>query len=194
MKRLLAVCLCCLALAGCGRTGGGTPASSAKGADASEVQRALSEALARGGSAAGSSSAPESADGMPASSGDVSLGSAERFIPSQDAPETLEPGAFIGQNSGTAEGYAPYIELYSDGTGIYVANVYEGLTVHLAVWDYQDGRLTLSMKEDVAGQDSRPALVFRVENQEELTRLEGGEGVLCETFLRGGLDGHAARN
>ena len=194
MKRLIAVCLCCLALFGCGQTGGGAPSSSAKGTDVSEVQQALSEALAQGDSAAGASFAPESAGGTSASSGDASSGSAERFIPSQDAPETLDPGAFIGQSSGTAEEYAPYIELYSDGTGIYVANVYEGLTVHLATWDYQDGRLTLSLNEDEDDSDSGPALVFRVESQEELTRLSGGEGVLCDTFLRGGLDGHAARN
>ena len=38
----------------------------------------------------------------------------------------------------------PYLELYADGTFMFMCNVYQGMTTYLGTWSYESGVLTLT--------------------------------------------------
>lgn len=64
--------------------------------------------------------------------------------PPEDAPETLGPGHFTSVQNRTEGEQDPYLELYADGTFMFMCNVYQGMTTYLGTWSYESGVLTLT--------------------------------------------------
>ena len=64
--------------------------------------------------------------------------------PPEDAPETLGPGHFTSVQDRTGGEQDPYLELYADGTFMFMCNVYQGMTTYLGTWSYESGVLTLT--------------------------------------------------
>lgn len=64
--------------------------------------------------------------------------------PPEDAPETLGPGHFTSVQDRTEGEQDPYLELYADGTFMFMCNVYQGMTTYLGTWSYESGVLTLT--------------------------------------------------
>lgn len=62
----------------------------------------------------------------------------------RDAPETLGPGHFTSVQDRTEGEQDPYLELYADGTFMFMCNVYQGMTTYLGTWSYESGVLTLT--------------------------------------------------
>ena len=54
--------------------------------------------------------------------------------PPEDAPETLGPGHFTSVQDRTEGEQDPYLELYADGTFMFMCNVYQGMTTYLGTW------------------------------------------------------------
>ncbi len=64
--------------------------------------------------------------------------------PPEDAPETLGPGHFTSVQDRAEGEQDPYLELYADGTFMFMCNVYQGMTTYLGTWSYESGVLTLT--------------------------------------------------
>ena len=64
--------------------------------------------------------------------------------PPEDAPETLGPGHFTSVQAWAEGEQDPYLELYADGTFMFMCNVYQGMTTYLGTWSYESGVLTLT--------------------------------------------------
>lgn len=64
--------------------------------------------------------------------------------PPEDALETLGPGHFTSVQDRTEGEQDPYLELYADGTFMFMCNVYQGMTTYLGTWSYESGVLTLT--------------------------------------------------
>lgn len=64
--------------------------------------------------------------------------------PPEDAPETLGPGHFTSVQDRAEGEQDPYLELYADGTFMFMCNVYQGMTTYLGTWSYEGGVLTLT--------------------------------------------------
>ena len=64
--------------------------------------------------------------------------------PPEDAPETLGPGHFTSVEDRAEGEQDPYLELYADGTFMFMCNVYQGMTTYLGTWSYESGVLTLT--------------------------------------------------
>lgn len=64
--------------------------------------------------------------------------------PPEDAPETLGPGHFTSVQDRAEGEQDPYLELYADGTFMFMSNVYQGMTTYLGTWSYESGVLTLT--------------------------------------------------
>ena len=64
--------------------------------------------------------------------------------PPEDAPETLGPGHFTSVHDRAEGEQDPYLELYADGTFMFMCNVYQGMTTYLGTWSYESGVLTLT--------------------------------------------------
>ena len=64
--------------------------------------------------------------------------------PPEDAPETLGPGHFTSVQDRTEGEQDPHLELYADGTFMFMCNVYQGMTTYLGTWSYESGVLTLT--------------------------------------------------
>ena len=97
---------------------------------------------------ASSSGAAESALPAPAAPQEtVFSGASSSCLPSEppeDAPETLGPGHFTSVQDRTEGEQDPYLELYADGTFMFMCNVYQGMTTYLGTWSYESGVLTLT--------------------------------------------------
>lgn len=98
---------------------------------------------------ASSSGAAESALSRPrcAARRPFSPGASSSCLPSEppeDAPETLGPGHFTSVQDRTEGEQDPYLELYADGTFMFMCNVYQGMTTYLGTWSYESGVLTLT--------------------------------------------------
>ena len=132
---LLAAYLALALLAGC--TGG---------AGSSFVQSAVYRFIEQ--NSASSSGAAESALSAPAAPQEtVFSGASSSCLPSEppeDAPETLGPGHFTSVQDRTEGEQDPYLELYADGTFMFMCNVYQGMTTYLGTWSYESGVLTLT--------------------------------------------------
>ena len=93
---------------------------------------------------ASSSGAAESALSAPAAPQEtVFSGASSSCLPSEppeDAPETLGPGHFTSVQDRAEGEQDPYLELYADGTFMFMCNVYQGMTT----WSYESGVLTLT--------------------------------------------------
>ena len=90
---------------------------------------------------ASSSGAAESSGSPSGSSGSSSCLPSE---PPEDAPATLGPGHFTSVHDRTEGEQDPYLELYADGTFMFMCNVYQGMTTYLGTWSYESGVLTLT--------------------------------------------------
>ena len=64
--------------------------------------------------------------------------------PPEDAPETLGPGHFTSVQDRAEGEQDPYLELYADGTFMFMCNVYQGMTTYLGTWSDESGVLTLT--------------------------------------------------
>ena len=97
---------------------------------------------------ASSSGAAESALSAPAAPQEtVFSGASSSCLPSEppeDAPETLGPGHFTSVQDRAEGEQDPYLELYADGTFMFMCNVYQGMTTYLGTWSYESGVLTLT--------------------------------------------------
>ena len=123
---LLAAYLALALLAGC--TGGA-------GSSAAEQNSASSSGAAGG---APPPAAPQET---------VFSGASSSCLPSEppeDAPETLGPGHFTSVQDRAEGEQDPYLELYADGTFMFMCNVYQGMTTYLGTWSYESGVLTLT--------------------------------------------------
>ena len=124
---LLAAYLALALLAGC--TGGA-------GSSAAEQNSASSS-----GAAESSRSAPAAPPGPGLYGGGSTRPPA---APPAAAPETLGPGHFTSVQDRTEGEQDPYLELYADGTFMFMCNVYQGMTTYLGTWSYESGVLTLT--------------------------------------------------
>ena len=90
---------------------------------------------------ASSSGAAESALPAPAAPQEtVFSGASSSCLPSEppeDAPETLGPGHFTSVQDRAEGEQDPYLELYADGTFMFMCNVYQGMTTYLGTWSYE---------------------------------------------------------
>ena len=115
-----------------------------EGADDPEHPTILPE-VSRGETAAGAAEPPPSAPAAPQET--VFSGASSSCLPSEppeDAPETLGPGHFTSVQDRAEGEQDPYLELYADGTFMFMCNVYQGMTTYLGTWSYESGVLTLT--------------------------------------------------
>ena len=133
---LLAAYLALALLAGC--TGGA-------GSSAAEQNSASSSGAAASARCAAAPAPPRPPPAAPQET--VFSGAASSCLPSEppeDAPETLGPGHFTSVQDRAEGEQDPYLELYADGTFMFMCNVYQGMTTYLGTWSYESGVLTLT--------------------------------------------------
>ena len=82
--------------------------------------------------------------------------------PPESVPQTLRPGHFTRAKDGDEGEYDPYLELYSDGTCMFMCNVYQGMTTYLGTWTYADGVLTMTRRS------AEETYVFWVQDEDTL--------------------------